>query len=128
MKKIVAFSYGLLGAMGSPGTVKLIDSDSIVLETRIISIEEATEDQSIIKIIRSSEQFFLSLKEQFYRDFWGSVSIDGWRAAYLGMGNILFVRDDYFEVFKSLSSKNGIKTPYDLFSNWMTIIKMLNVR
>lgn len=122
MKKIVAFSYGLPGAMGCQWIVKLIDSDSIVLETKIFSIEKATEDQSLIKIIKACEQFFFSLKEQFSRDFWGSVSIDGWRPAYLGMGNILFVRDDYFEDFKSLSAKKGIKAPYELYLNWMTII------
>ena len=123
MKKIVVFSYVLPGAMGAPGAIKLIDSESNVLEASINSIEKVTEEQSVLKIIQSSEQFFLSLIQQFSQDFWGSDSMDGWRPAYLGMGNFLFVRDEYFEDFKSLSTKKGIKTPYDLYSNWMAIIK-----
>ena len=113
MGKIEAFSYAMPGAMGAPGEIILIDSELKVIETNISSIEKETDDQSLIKIINSSEQRVLG----------GDDSIDDWRSAYLGMGNFLFVRDDYFEDFKSLSTKKGIKTPYELYRNWMNLIK-----
>ena len=130
MKKIIAFSYASPGAMGSQESVVFIDDHSNVIPASVLSkeIEKDIDDKSILKILRNSDDLFYSMmtKDRSYLDTgFGSGSIDGWRIAYLGMGNLLFVREGYYEDFKTASINKGIKTPYDLHKNWIRLIKEL---
>ena len=128
--KVIAFSYALPGAMGSPGSVVMIDKDSNVTQTNVFSkeIEKVIKDESILYMLRNSNNLLYSVvtKDRSYLDTgFGSSSIEGWRVAYLGMGNFLFVKDCYYEDLKSLSINKGIRTPYDLYINWVSLIKEL---
>ena len=112
---IVAFSFAQPGAMGAPGTVKIIDSDGWLYHTNYcdgdLSFDHLLEVVPVLKVCRINVSRHLTP--------------EGWRARYLGAGNHLTIRADYYGRFEEEVNKRGIKTPVDLYMQWLEIMLQL---
>ena len=113
---IVAFSIADLGACGSPGSKVIIDSKGCIYDMRIYD-SHPTEEQflSMCPVFRD----YHPVPDRTLRVY----KSPGWTEKYMGLGNHLFVRDDFFNKFAAADNSTSCG---ELYMSWMdTVLSIL---
>ena len=112
---IVAFAFAQSGAMGEPGGVEIVDAQGKFYHTNYcwegIDYEHLLE---IVPALRNCEFGIL-----------GHQAPEGWAAVYLGMGNHLTIRIDYYSQFEEEVRNRRIERPGELYQQWSEIVLKL---
>ena len=113
---IVAFSIADPGACGSPGSKIIVDSTGRIYDMR--RYDSHPTDEQFLSMFPVFADYHPVIDEimRVYKS-------PGWVERYMGLGNHLFVRDDYFEKFATAdrSSSNG-----ELYMSWLdTVLSIL---
>lgn len=107
---IAAFSIAAPGACGHHGRKTMVDVHSNVYHTELFDEHALTEDQflALFPVFKDYKPERVPDKPWF--------KSPGWTELYMGLGNSLFVRDDYIERFASAdrSTNKG-----ELYTTWM---------
>lgn len=113
---IIAFSIADLGACGSPGSKIIVDSKGRIYDMRTYDSHPSEEQYlSMFPVFRDYHPV-LDEAQKLYKS-------PGWIEKYMGVGNHLFIRDDYFEKFTTAdrSTSKG-----ELYMSWLnTILSIL---
>lgn len=109
---IAAFSFAQPGAMGEPGGVEIIDSQGWFYHTNYcygdISYEQLLEIVPVLKDFKI-ETFDHQVPE-------------GWKAVYLGFGNHLTIKAEYYNQFEEEVHNRHIKRDGELYQQWVEIV------
>lgn len=113
---MVAFSFAQPGAMGEPGGVEIIDAEGWFYHTNYcyngISYEQLMEVVPVLKDCKIGIA--------------GHQVPEGWKAVYLGFGNHLTIKAEYYNQFDEEVRKRHIKEASELYQQWDEIVlKML---
>jgi hypothetical protein len=112
---IVAFSFAQPGAMGEPGGVEIIDAQGWFYHTnycyRGVSYDQLKE---IVPILKDCKIGIAGQQEP-----------EGWKAAYLGFGNHLFIKAEYYNQFDEEVRKRHIEEAVELYQQWYGIVMNL---
>lgn len=100
---IAAFSIADPGACGEPGGVRIIDSKAKIYRLNYVFGEW---DDDLFEICPLSKGYYFTEKVP-----------DGYQFAYLGLGNFLFVKNDFWKEFNDM--KNSYKGDKILYSTWL---------
>lgn len=120
---IAAFSIADPGACGEPGGVRIIDSKAKIYRLNYVfgewdddlfEICPLSKECFIEKVPDSRKRFLLRIAKGCY--FIEKVP-DGYQFAYLGLGNYLFVKNDFWKEFNDM--KNSYKGDKILYSTWL---------
>ena len=109
---IAAFSFAEPGAMGMPGGIEIIDTQGQCYYTNYchghnwIKFEHLME---IIPVLKDGEIF-------------GPQVPAGWKTVYLGAGNHLAIKSDYYSQFEKEAHNRGIEKPVEYFKQWFEIM------
>lgn len=112
---IVAFSFAQLGAMGAPGTVEIIDSDGWLYHTNYCNGD--LNFDHLLEVVPVLKECKINV--------FGHQTPEGWGAHYLGAGNHLTIRADYYSRFEEEVNKRRIITSADLYMQWLEIMLQL---
>ena len=109
---IVAFSFAHPGAMGEPGGVEIIDAQGWFYHANYcdngISYDHLLEVVPVLKDCRIGVA--------------GHQVPEGWKAVYLGFGNHLTIRADYYDRFEEEVRESRIKEASKLYACWYEIV------
>ena len=113
---IVAFSFAQPGAMGEPGGVEIIDAQGWFYHTNYcyngVSYDQLTE---IVPVLKDCKIGIV-----------GQQVPEGWNAFYLGFGNHLFIKAEYYNQFEEEVRNRHIEEGSELYQQWYGIVmKML---
>lgn len=112
---IVAFSVAQPGAMGEPGGIKIIDVQGQFYHTNycreVISFEHLRE------IVPALKECKFGIRDH--------DAPEGWTAIYLGMGNHLTVKTDFYSQFEEEARNRGIGDSGELYQQWSEIVLKL---
>ena len=114
---IAAFSFAARGACGYGGRKVMVDAHSNVYYTDLFDEHALSEEQffRLFPVLKNYQPVRVEGKPWF--------KSPGWTELYMGLGNSLFVRDDYFEKFDAAnkSTSNG-----QLYTSWLeTVLSIL---
>ena len=112
---MVAFSFAQSGAMGVPGDVVIVDSDGWFYHTNYC--DEALSYDHLLEVVPVLKDCEIGVS--------GHKAPEGWVPVYMGMGNHLTIRADYYGRFEEEVNKRRIKTPADLYMQWFEIMLQL---
>lgn len=111
---VVAFAFAGGGAMGCPGGVNMCDSAG-----RVYSLNYLRDEWTGEELFRVCP----SLKDCCFGVFDMEVRGDGdWRGEYLGCGNFLVVRSDFWDALMEKVEVNGGENVF-LFAEWLRFIR-----
>ena len=109
---IAAFSFAQPGAMGEPGGVEIIDAQGWFYHTNYcygdISYEQLLEVVPVLKDCKIGIA--------------GHHVPEGWKAVYLGFGNHLTIKADYYDKFEEEARKRHIEEAGMLYQQWSEIV------
>ena len=112
---IVAFLFAQPGAMGEPGGIEIIDEQGRFYHTNYcwegISYEHLCE---VVPALKGCKFEVL-----------GHQAPQGWEAVYLGMGNHLTIKADYYHQFKEETHNRHIEKASQLYQQWVEIVLKL---
>ena len=113
---IVAFLFAQPGAMGEPGGVEIIDAQGWFYHTNYcyngVSYDQLTE---IVPVLKDCKIGIVSQQEP-----------EGGKADYLGFGNHLFIKAEYYNQFEEEVRNRNIEESVELYQQWYGIVmKML---
>lgn len=106
---IIAFSIADLGACGSPGSKVIVDSKGNIYDMRRYDCPP-TEEQflSMFPVFRDYHPVLDKIRRVY--------KSPGWTEKYMGLGNHLFVRDDFFEKFDTADKSTSCG---ELYTSWI---------
>ncbi len=109
---IAAFSFAQPGAMGEPGGVEIIDAQGWFYHTNYcygdISYEQLLEVVPVLKDCKIGIA--------------GQQVPEGWKAVYLGFGNHLTIKADYYDKFEKETRNRHIEEAGMLYQQWSEIV------
>ena len=109
---IVAFLFAQPGAMGDPGGVEIIDAQGWFYHTNYcyngVSYDQLTE---IVPILKDCKIGIV-----------GQQVPEGWKAVYLGFGNHLIIKADYYDKFEEETRNRHIEEAVELYQQWSGIV------
>lgn len=112
---IVAFSFAQPGAMGEPGGIEIIDEQGRFYHTNYcwegISYEHLCE---VVPALKGCKFEVL-----------GHQAPEGWEAVYLGMGNHLTIKAEYYNQFKEETQNRHIEKASQLYQQWFEVVLKL---
>ena len=113
---IVAFYYASPGACGEHGDVEFITKDCKVFHTNYLDKDTGIEWDDLCSIFPALRDDSLQIKD-------GTNA--GWIAVYLGLGNTLFIKKEYY--FEFIDEAEGLLNPEtSLYNVWdYALIKVL---
>ena len=112
---IVAFSFAQPGAMGEPGGIEIIDEQGRFYHTNYCW--EGISYEHLCEVVPA-------LKDCKFEVF-GHQAPEGWEAVYLGMGNHLTIKADYYNQFKEETLNRHIKDECEMYLQWIGIVLKL---
>lgn len=112
---IAAFSFAQPGAMGEPGGIKIIDAQGKFYHTNYC--REVICYEHLLEIVPALEDCKIGIR--------GHEAPDGWTAVYLGMGNHLTVKTDYYSQFEEEVHNRRIGDLGELYQQWVEIVLKL---
>jgi len=115
--KIAFLSLAVPGSMGSPNKIVIAVKDFDEVQWYCFDF---TEDHEVLYNI------FPPLKT-FNYDIMGNTEKipNGFKHIYLGYGNHLLVKDDYYSSFKKATEEIGVKNIGEIYDSWMGIAEIL---
>lgn len=111
----VAFSIAQPGAMGEPGGVEIIDAQGQVYHTNYCW--DGLPYEYLLAIVPDLGDCKFGVM--------GHQAPEGWVAVYLGMGNHLTIRTDYYSQFDQEVRNRRIERPGELYQQWFEIVLKL---
>ena len=112
---IVAFLFAQPGAMGDPGGVEIIDAQGQSYYTNYcyngISYDQLVE---VVPDLKNSKIGIV-----------GHQVPEGWNAIYIGYGNHLTIKSDYYNQFQEEADNRHIKEASVLYQQWYGIVLKL---
>ena len=112
---IAAFLFAQPGAMGEPGGVEILDVQGCCYHTNYcwkgISYEQLCE---VVPVLKESKISIV-----------GHQVPEGWVAVYLGMGNHLTIKADYYSQFEEETRNRHIEEASQLYQQWFGIMLKL---
>lgn len=109
---IVAFLFAQPGAMGDPGGVEIIDAQGQYYHTNYcyngVSYDQLMEIVPVLKVCKIG--------------IVNHQTPEGWKAIYLGFGNHLTIKADYYDKFEEESRNRHIEEAVELYQQWSGIV------